>query len=317
VLLATLSLLGFAHLLSPRPSGRWLVAWAVAAGLTLTTHYYGGLAVAPQAIWLLWVHRTDRRVWLAVAGVVAVGLALLPLALSQSQSQTGNTAWIAQAPLGQRLRQIAPQFVIGTGAPARSWLKLAGATAVLLAVTLLAVRADARERRGALLVGALAVMGFLLSLVLIVARFDELMTRNVIVILIALIVLVAGGLGARRAGVLGLAGTATLCAIGLIATIAVAEDWELQRPNWGGVVRVLESKRPAGAASAILVENNDSLQPLADYIPGLHVMLQHGAVVQQLYVVAAVKGPSVTFCWWGAACSVPLGAWVSNRNRGE
>ena len=71
----------------------------------------------------------------------------------------------------------------------------------------------------------------MLSLVLIAAGYDELITRNLIVLLIALIVLVSVGLGARRAGVLGIAGTAVLCAIGVIATVAVAVDWELQRPG--------------------------------------------------------------------------------------
>lgn len=306
VLMATLSLLAFAHLLAPRPAPRWVVGWAVAAGLTLATHYYGVLAVVPQAGWLLWVRRDDYRVWLAVAFVVAVGLALLPLAFSQ----TGNTAWIAELPLGSRLGQIAPQFAIGTGAPAWDWLKLAGAAALLLAVTLLARVADAGERRAALLAGALSLAGFLLSLVLVLAGYDEVITRNLIVVLITLIVLVSGGLGARRAGVLGLAGTATLCAIGLVATVAVAVDWKLQRVDWKGVARALQAERLPGAASAILIENNDPFQPLIHYIPGLHVLisrgLYQGASVRQLDVVAPIEGPSSGLCWWGAACSVTL-----------
>ena len=51
------------HALSPAPlSPGWLVAWGLAAPpLTLATHYYGVLAVVPQAAWLLWVHRRDRK----------------------------------------------------------------------------------------------------------------------------------------------------------------------------------------------------------------------------------------------------------------
>ena len=306
VLFATLSLLAWVHLLSPQPSGRWIVAWGLAAALTLATHYYGVLAVAPQAAWLLWVHVVDRRVWVAVGAVVVVGCALVPLALSQ----TGNTAWIAHDPLGGRLGQIAPQFVLGTGAPARTWLKLAGAASLLLAVVLLARRADARELTAAMLAGGLVGAGFVLSLVLIVAGYDEVITRNLIVLLIALIVLVAVGFGARRAGVLGIAGTAVLCAIGVIATVAVSVDWELQRPDWRGVAQVLESSRPAGTASAVLVENNDAFQPLDDYIPGLHVLISltptSGASVQELDVVAPVKGRSEALCWWGASCFLAL-----------
>lgn len=302
VLLSALSLLALVHLRSPRVSLAWLFGWMVAAGLTLATHYYGALIVVPEAIWLLWLHRRDRMVWVAVGAVAAVGLALLPLALSQ----TSNTAWIAKAPLGERLGQIAPQFVIGTGAPARGWLKLAGAVAVLLALALLTLRADAGERRGALLAGALSLVAILLGLALVAAGFDELITRNVIVVLVPLIVLIAGGLGARRAGVLGLAATATLCTIGLIATIAVAVDWKLERPAWGAVARAVVRDRPAGAASAIILENNDSPIPLAGYLPGLSPLTGRGALVQEISVVAAVTAPADTFCWWGAACSLPL-----------
>ena len=56
----------------------------------------------------------------------------------------------------------------------------------------------------------------------------------------------------------------------MIATVAVAVDSELQRPDWRGVAHCsIEST--GGAASAVLVENNDAFQPLDDYVPGLHV----------------------------------------------
>jgi mannosyltransferase len=306
VLFATLSLLAWVHLLSPQSSGRWIIAWGVAASLTLATHYYGVLVVAPEAAWLLWVHVVDRRVWVAVGAAAVVGCALVPLALSQ----TGNTAWIAHDPLGGRLGQIGPQFVLGTGAPARTWLKLGGALSLLLAGVLLAWRADVRARRAAALLGGLVVSGFVLSLLLIVAGYDEVITRNLITLLIALIALVSAGLGARRAGVLGIAGTAVLCAIGVIATVAVAVDWELQRPDWRAVAHVLETSRPAGAASAVLVENNDAFQPLDDYIRGLHALISltptTGASVQEVDVVAPVKGRSEALCWWGASCFLAL-----------
>jgi uncharacterized membrane protein len=306
VLTSALALLAFVHLVSPRPegaqpSGRWLITWVVAASLALATHYFALLGVGPQAIWLLWAHRRKLRVWLAVDAVTVVGVALLPLALSQKS----NAAWITTAPLSLRLGQIAPQFILGTGAPARGWLKLAAALALLLAAAMLPLRADLRERRGALLVGSLAVAGFVLSLLLIPVGADELITRNLIVVLVALIVVVAAGLGARRAGLPGLVGTAILCSIGLAATIAVASDVNLQRPPWRAVANVVESNRPAGAASAVLVENTDSLLPLGDYIPGLYGM-HLGASVQELDVVAAVRVPAVAFCWWGAACHLPF-----------
>lgn len=301
VLTSTLSLLAFVHLLDSRPSRRWIVTWAVASALALATHYYALLAVVPQALWLLWFHRRDLRVCLAVYAVAVVGVALLPLALSQK----ANAAWITEAPLSLRLGQVAPQFLLGTGAPARSWLKLAGALALVIALVMLAVRADAHERRGAQIGATLAVAGVVVALLLIIPGADEVISRNLIVVLIALIVVIAAGLGARRAGALGLAGVATLCAIGVVATVAVAVDEDFQRAPWRGVARAVQSSVPAGAAGAVIVENTDSIIPLADYIPGLYAM-HLGAPVRELDVVAAVTVPTVDFCWWGATCFLPV-----------
>jgi hypothetical protein len=238
-------------------------------------------------------------VWLAIYAVGAVGVALLLLALTQVK----RFGWIGKLPLGGRLGQIAPQFLLGTGAPDRAWLKVAGLLALLLAIALLVLRADRREQRGALMAGALAAAGFVLSLLLIVAGTDEVITRNLIVVLISLILLFAGGLGASRAGLLGLAGAATLCAIGVIATSAVAVDGNLQRPHWRDLAHVLSADHPPGAASAILEENSFGFA--GEYIPGLYPM-RSGASVREFDVVAVVKTPSVRLCWWGAECSLAV-----------
>jgi mannosyltransferase len=299
LLLVTLSLLAFAHARSPRPSNGVLVAWALAASLTLATHYFGVLAVIPESLWLLWVHRRDRRVLVAVGTVGAVGLALLPLAITQRT----NAVWIARYPFDRRLGQIAPQLLLGTGAPARTVLKVVGAAAVVLAATLFARRADASERAGALVAGALAASGFLLALALVLVA-DELITRNVMVILIPMIVLVAGGLGARRAGALGIAGAATLCTVGIIAAVGVAADWRYQRPDWRGLAATIGVRSPAGAGRAILMENYERRLPLEVYMPGLRYLSARGAAVHELDVVA-VKSPGFGwFCWWGSACNL-------------
>jgi len=71
------------------------------------------------------------------------------------------------------------------------------------------------------------------------------------------------------------------------------------------VARAVQSSVPAGAAGAVIVENTDSIIPLADYIPGLYAM-HLGAPVRELDVVAAVTVPTVDFCWWGATCFLPV-----------
>lgn len=301
VLTSTVSLLAFAYVLIPHPTARGLWAWALAASLTLTTHYYGAVAVVPQALWLLWVHRFDRRVWLAVAAAGAVGLALLPLALDQRQ----HANWIALWPLHARLGQIPVQFVVGTGAPARTWLKLAGALAIVIAAAMLVLRADAGERRGALTAGGLAIAGIALSLFLVLAGSDEIITRNLIPVLVPSIVLVAAGLGARRAGAVGLAGVAALCAVGLIAAIGVALTPDLQRPDWRDAARLI-GQPSGGVGRAVVIQDfppKGQLLPQRLYLPELRHMNAPESV-NQIDIVAMRSRNTSAMCWWGAACNL-------------
>ncbi len=300
LLFATLSLLAFAHARLPQPTPWWLVGWALAASATLATHYYGVLTVVPEGIWLLWVHRRDRRVLLAVAAVAALGVGLLPTALSQRP----QASWIAPWRLDLRLEQIAPQYLLGTGARGRIWLEVAGAIAVLLAAALLARRAEAAERRGAVVAGAILASGLLLSLVLVLAGIDELITRNVIVVLIPLIMLISGGLGARRAGRLGLAGVATLCTVGIIASMSVVADPSLQRPDWRALARAMGPLGPAGSDRAILIQRYVFLRPLALDMPRLRFLKPQGEHVHELDVVAMTAPSDGWFCWWGSGCNL-------------
>jgi mannosyltransferase len=310
-LFGTLSLLAFVCIRLPNPSGRWLAAWAVAASLTITTHYYGALAVVPQAIWLLWIHRSDRRVRWTLGAVGVVGLALLPLAVGQRH----HANWIAIWPLHLRLGQILPQYLLGTGAPARTWLKLAGGLAALLSLVLFAFRTERFERGGALVVGALGAAGFLLSVALLLAGSDQLITRNIIVVLVPLIIVVATGLGARGSGKLGLVGAATLCAVGLAAAIAVAVTPSLERPNWRAAARLIKAGPPASAGRALLIQDyhpHGLLMPLPIYLPHAHHM-QWGALVNELDLIAVTSPRRTYFCWWGSACNLldsDLRSWI-------
>ena len=94
--------------------------------------------------------------------------------------------------------------------------------------------------------------------VLILAGVDDVITRNLIVVLIPLIVLVAGGLGARRAGVLGLTGAAPLlCAVGVIATIGVAVALAISASQLArGGARRSSLVAQEALLNAVLVEND-------------------------------------------------------------
>ena len=132
----------------------------IASALALATHYYAVLVVVPEALWLLWVHRRQRAVQVAV-GVVARVRPRPDPARDQASSERAAANWIANAPFGRRLGQIVPQFAAGFDGPAHSVLEPVAIAIVVLALVLLATRSAAAEpRRGALLAGGIALAGF-------------------------------------------------------------------------------------------------------------------------------------------------------------
>jgi hypothetical protein len=300
VLLTGVALLAFAYARND-PQPRVLVAWVIASALALATHYYAVVAIVPQAAWLLVEHRTKRPVQVAVGVVALCGLALIPLALSQNA--TGHDSWIANSPLRLRLAQIIPQFLIGTGAPARKLLKYLAIALAMIALGLLAIRARPDERRPALLAGGLTVGGFILSLAFIAAGSDALITRNIIPLLLPAAIVVAGGLAVTRARLIGVLVTLALCAIGVGAAVGVAADRNLQRPDWRAVARTLGTRPASAPGRAILIGHYPDLLPLSLYLPGLKVLPRRGAKVDELDVIA-ISSPQQPLCWWGAACNL-------------
>ena len=303
VLFTALSLLAFIYA-RDTPTPRLLTLWGLASALALATHYFAALAVVPQAACLLAEHRRRTAVRVVVGLVAVCGLALIPLAISQNG--TGHDRWIASAALGLRLRQIIPQFLIGTGAPARTVLRDAALALAIVALLRLALTERGAPRGGAVLAGGLALAGFALSLVLLAVGFDELITRNLIVLWLPAALLVAGGLARGRGPALSIALAGALCVIGLTAAIGVAADRSLQRPDWRYVARLLGPTHPAthpAAGRAILIQHYRTLLPLSLYLPHLRVLPAAGARVGELDVIS-MSSPREPLCWWGAACNL-------------
>jgi hypothetical protein len=239
----------------------------------------------------------------AFVAVGAVGLALLPLAISQNH--TGNASWIAPIPLGPRLGQIVPNFLIGFQAPAQELSLRIGELAVLVALVALALRSDDAERRGALIAGTIAVSGMVLNLVLIAGGIDDLITRNVIALWVPAALVLAAGLGARRARAIGIVATLALCAIGIVAAVGVAVERKFQRPDWHAVAHLLGTEPGAGVgARAILVQDHRNALPLSLYLPGLSFVPGSAAPAVSELDVVAISAPRVHLCWWGAACNL-------------
>ncbi|MGH3262371.1 MAG: glycosyltransferase family 39 protein, partial [Trebonia sp.] len=209
VLFSACTLLAFAYA-RERPRALSLALWSLASALALVTHYYAAIIVVPEAAWLLYEHRHSRAVQAGIAAVVLVGVALVPLIITQDGSH--NSRWIARSSLVLRLGQLLPLFLLGPETHARVALKFLAYAMVAVGVALLVWRSRRSERRGALLPGGLALVGFLLC---VGPGHNTLLGRNLLPLWLPAALLLAAGLGAARARMAGIAATMVLCAIGI------------------------------------------------------------------------------------------------------
>jgi mannosyltransferase len=316
VLLTGLSILAFVYA-EEEPTPWALAAWAVASALALATEYYSVLVVVPAAAWLLWRHRRVRAVQVGIGAVVVWSLPLLWFAISQNA--TRHASWIAPIPLGHRLAQVIPQFLIAFGAPGGGVLvRIADAIALiaLISLVLRAWRAGASAERGAVIAAGLFAAGIAINFLLIAIGIDNLLTRNVIALWLPAAVLVAAGLAMPRAKVLGLTLAALLCGTGVAAAIGVSLDRKYQRPDWRPVARALGIRPAPGVAQrAILIQGYRDVLPLSLYMPNLRAWSHTGTSKYSLYRhtypvsefdVIAISSPPApkTGCWWGAACNL-------------
>jgi uncharacterized membrane protein len=316
VLTAACTLLAFAYA-REQPTTRRLALWAAACGVALVSHYDTALVVVPEAVWLLAQHRRTLGPWLATAFVAACGGGLLPLLIEQSNA--GNAAWIKKAPLNDRLGQILSQFIVGTGSHAYLELMWLGFLLGAVALVLLVAGGGGRdqitstERRIALGVGALALGGFALVMAVDAAGSDTVLTRNLLALWLPLAIVLAAGLGSRRAGRLGIGVTALLCAIGVTATISVATFGTLQKPDWAAVAKTLgrwpRAGQPADATRLLIFPRNIWLESLTQvYMPHTSRLRRHeprNVAEIDIVVNSSPAGAEQHWlCWWGAGCNL-------------
>jgi uncharacterized membrane protein len=304
VLLSACTLLAFAYARErPRPLAAAL--WAFACALALLTHYYAVIIIVPELAWMLYDHRHSRAVQLAIGAIVLVGLALTPLAIRQNRNHSNH--WIAHSSYLLRLRQVPALFLIGPETHVRDLLKFVGFAMVAVGIVLLIRRARRRERQGALLPGALALAGFLLSAI---PGHNTLLARNLLPIWLPAAMFLAGGLGAARARLSGTAATAVLCAIGIVGAVSVDTTEAFQRPNWRLVADALGAWPARGDSSRdgriVVIQDNPSLLPLELYLKDLHYIRTPSVHrIVAIDVVAALPQKGLGgFCWWGSECNL-------------
>jgi 4-amino-4-deoxy-L-arabinose transferase-like glycosyltransferase len=229
------SLLFFVRALRTR-EGRDLALWALASALALSSHYFAVFAVGIEAVWLL-VALRDRwwAVVPAVAGVAAVGLALVPLILAQVNPT--HIGWIDHSPLSSRVFQTGVSFLIGeTGhviaEPPRLRYALVPAILVVAALVLVVLRGTKVERRGALLGAVIGCGVAILAGLAAVLGKDYVVERNLLPALVPLGVSVAIGFATDGARRLGLLLAIALCAYWIAFDIHVTQTPNLQRPDF-------------------------------------------------------------------------------------
>jgi mannosyltransferase len=259
-LLGAVSFLYFARAWRDR-SGRALWLWAAASAAMIATHYFGAFLVAAEAAALL-ARLRDRPRAVAAACVpwLAVGGALVPLALAQRG--TAHTAWIDDTALATRVRDLGKHFLNGPFGTPWDLAAVATAALALASLVLLATRADDRERRGALLAAGIGVAVVGSALLFAIAGADYFFDRNLIVALVPLLLVPAAGFAATR---VGLALAAAFAAVLIAFVIDGNADRELRREDWRHVAVMLRSDpRPQA-----VVISFSGLKPIQLYMPEL------------------------------------------------
>jgi mannosyltransferase len=274
VFLAALSMLFFARALAQAtPRALWL--WAASAALALTAHYFAVFVVAVEAVVLLRQVGMRRRAAQLLA-VVGVGAALLPLALYQNEHVVSQLS-IESSSVWPRLREIVIRYAVMFTDP--------GGTAVLIATlsaaALLTWRARTSRSAQILLVLGSAVIG--LPLLLAVAHVVDVFNfRNALAAWLPVVIVLAAGLPAGRAGV---ALTGVIAAALLTATLAIAVAPGPQRDSWRDVARVIDS---SSGRRIIAGETGELTYTLPYYAPQLRPLPVAGIRVREIDLVGHV-----------------------------
>jgi mannosyltransferase len=284
VLLTALSVLLFVRATDERAERRTLGWWALASALALATHYFALFVVGPLALWFVLRSRERRAAVAACAAVAAAGAALLPLAIEQSHNPGAN--FIRGTGLVTRMLQVPKQFLLGFDAPAETLLAVAAAVVAAAGVWLAFARTDPSERRGGLVAAGILGAGLALPPLVAVAGADFVLSRNLIAAAPLFYLVLGTGFGARRAGPLGPALCAALCAISLGAVIAVDAQPEYQRDDWRAIA---EELGPATPGEVIVVNPVAGAVPLGIYLDGLRNLPPGESGVMRIDVVAAAN----------------------------
>lgn len=274
------------------PSAGVLAAWLLTSALAMATHYFAGFLVAVEAVLLLYSRRRDRGVQIAAGGAAVAGLALAALAVHQ-RGATGPATIISDSgSLALRVGELPKQYLVGFGStPVTTGLAVASAVVVLLCLGLL-TRAPDGERRAAAHLALLGGAVIAIPLAMAVSGADYFNTRNLLVVLLPVLILVAGGAGNTGSGRLGAAAAVALSVLGAAVVLCVNLDARLQRDDWRGAAQALD----VAAVPRLIVVTPPLPGPLELYLPGARPPPPSGVAVGEIDYVglaAHVAGHTV------------------------
>lgn len=271
------------------PSRRVLAAWVAFSVLAVTTHFFAGFAIAPQALLLLWRHRT-RAIAVTVAIVAAAQVVMLPFAIADTSASHG-TGWIAHVPLTHRISMAVVEWGASNLYRRTGLIEglAAGLVLILVTVALLWLGGgDRQRRRGAVIAAAVGVSVGLGPLILAAAGQDYFLSRNEIPALVPVLTVLAAACTAPRLARLGAVLGAVLVVGFAAAALEVQTHPFLQRANWRAVAHALG---PALRPRAILAADGTTAQPLKIYLSGVSWVQPHArrVLVSEIDVVGATK----------------------------
>jgi hypothetical protein len=217
---------------------------------------------------------------------VLTGLALLPFAVA-GQGVYGTPDWIKEIGLFGRVIQIPGVFLVGLELSYPMILAAAGAAAVAAAIglALLLSRGDRLERRAALVAGTVGVANILAPLLLVVVGLDYVIYRSVLTALIPFAIVVAAGLGAKRAGPLGLGAAGALVVISVGVVVATASEPKFGRDAWREAAEAMGE--PTGPRAVVATPGRSGRDPLVlVYLPGSEALEKGSARVSEIDLLA-------------------------------
>ena len=258
----------FARCLS-NPSGRNLGLWAISSALAVCSHYFAAFLVGAEGVWLAVRGWPRRAPIVAYGATVAVGLALIPLAVTQEGS--GRRNLFTHLSLARRGAEMVAGYLASQepGAFAgtqslrhfRYAVVIAGLILAAIALVLLLRRATRRERDGALTVAGAGAAAIVVPFALAAVGIDFVDPRNLIGSLAPFLVTAGIGFGCSQAGRLGLASAGAAVLVFAAVLVAVYESGQMQRPNWRAAAAAMGP--PSGPRVLVVARNGN--EPISYY----------------------------------------------------